>query len=164
MKRRKKQQNKVNFTNSNNLNYKELQELYQKLSHYLSKLKKEYFIPVSLFTTKLAPLETISKFLIENQNLTIKQASQILNRSQKTIWQAYSSSKKKFSKNFTIKQEQFSIPISIFSNRKLSVLEALVSYLKDTQGLKFSQIAVLLDRDQRTIWTSYSRAKKKYVK
>ncbi len=164
MKIRKKQKKQEIFSNSDNLNYKELQKLHQKLSNYLSKLNKEYFIPLSSFTTKLAPLETVTKFLIENQNLTIKQTSQILNRSQKTIWQAYSSSKKKYHKKFIIKQEQFSIPISIFSNRKLSILEALVSYLKEIQNLKLSQIASLLDRDPRTIWTSYSRARRKYVK
>lgn len=148
---------------SDSINYKELQQLHKKLSFYLSKLKKEYFIPLSLFKTKLAPLETVTKFLIEN-NLTIKDISIILNRSPKTIWQAYSSSKKKYSKKFTIKQEQFSVPISIFSNRKLSILESLVSHLKEVQNLKLSQIASLLDRDPRTIWTLYSRARKKNAK
>lgn len=147
-----------------NLNYQELQELHQKLSVYLSKLKKEFFIPLSLFTQKLAPLETVVKFLIENCDLSIKNIAILLNRSQKTIWQAYNFSKRKLSKKFTVKPEVYLIPISIFSNRKLSVLESLVSYLKDTQNLKFSQIAVLLNRDQRTIWTSYSRARKKNVK
>lgn len=147
-----------------NLNYKELQGLHQKLSDYLSKLKKEFFIPLSLFTQKLAPLETVVKFLIENCNLSIKDTSILLNRSSKTIWQAYRSTKEKSSKQFIAKEEIYQIPISIFSNRKLSVLESLVSYLKDTQNLKFSQIAVLLNRDQRTIWTSYSRARKKNVK
>ena len=34
------------------------------------------------------------------------------------------------------------------------------SYLKE-QGLKFSEIAKLLNRDQRNIWTIYSRAVRK---
>jgi hypothetical protein len=141
--------------------YKELQALNKKLTKYISEFKKEYVIPLSLFKTNLAPLETLTKFLIENNNLTIKDISVLLNRSPKTIWQAYKSSKSKHKLKFTIKQEQFLISVSIFSNRNLSVLESLVSYLKETQNLKFSQIASLLDRDQRTIWTLYSRARKK---
>lgn len=143
--------------------YKELQQLQKKLTKYFSKSQKEISIPLSLFKNYLAPLETITKFLIENNNLSIKQVSKLLNRSTKTIWQAYSSSKKKYSKKFTIKQE-FKIPISIFSNRKLSILELLVSHLKEVQNLKLSQIASLLDRDPRTIWTLYSRARKKNAK
>lgn len=158
MNNRKSKQNK---DDSNIINH---QDLYQKLTKLLSDIKKEYFIPISLFWEKLAPLETVVKFLIENHNLTIKDVSSLLNRSQKTIWQAYKSSKKKHPKKFIIKSEQFSVPISIFSNRKLSILESLVSYLKKTQNLKLSQIASLLNRDQRTIWTSYSRARKKYAK
>jgi len=150
--------------NPNAINYKELQHLHQTLTDYLSQLKKEHFIPLSLFKTDLAPLETVVKFLVENQTLSIKDVSSLLNRSPKTVWQAYDSSKKKYSTKFISKQDQISIPISIFSNRRLSILESLVIYLKETQNLKFSQIAVLVERDDRTIWTVYKRARGKYVK
>ena len=53
------------------------------------------------------------------------------------------------------------IPSFIFKDRRLSVLEAIVEYLKDEKKLTFHQIAVILNRDDRTIWTCYSRAKKK---
>ena len=53
-----------------------------------------------------------------------------------------------------------SVPVSIFRDRTLSVLEALVLYLKNT-GLTFKEISLHLNRDQRTIWTVYNRAKKK---
>jgi len=162
MKKRKKEQEQE--ISSNTINYQELQQLHQKLTNYLLKLKKEYFIPLYIFRTKLAPLETVSKFLIENQNLTIKNISLLLNRSPKTIWQAYSSSKQKHPKKLILKQEQFLIPISIFSSRRLSILESLVSYLKETQNFKLSKIASLLDRDPRTIWTLYARARKKNAK
>ena len=158
---KKKQQKSKEFDFST-LSYPELKELHKKLTNYISKFKKELVIYPSLFKVNLAPLETLVKFLIEN-NRSIKEVSILLNRSPKTIWQAYNSAKRKHPKSFVIKEE-FPIPISIFSNRKLSILESLVSYLKDTQNLKFSQIAVLLNRDQRTIWTSYSRARKKNVK
>lgn len=52
-----------------------------------------------------------------------------------------------------------SIPISVMV--RSSVFESVVVYLKDRLGLKFSSIAGLLNRDQRTIWASYANAKKK---
>lgn len=53
------------------------------------------------------------------------------------------------------------IPPSIFRNTSLGVLEAIVDYLKTEKGLSFHDIAVLLDRDERNIWTVYNRAQKK---
>ena len=52
------------------------------------------------------------------------------------------------------------IPASIFRARLLSVMESLVEYLKE-KGMKLSEIAALLNRDNRTIWTVYNRSKKK---
>ncbi|MBI2005629.1 MAG: hypothetical protein HYS80_02600, partial [Candidatus Aenigmarchaeota archaeon] len=39
--------------------------------------------------------------------------------------------------------------------------ENIAAYLKDTFGLTYHAIAVLLNRNDRTIWTVYQRAKKK---
>jgi len=58
------------------------------------------------------------------------------------------------------KKEQIKLPISIF-NKKLGMLEAASLYLKDTLNLSFNEIAELLQRDYKTIWTSYNKAKKK---
>ena len=55
----------------------------------------------------------------------------------------------------------FQIPTSIFKDRKVSVLEALVEYLKDKKGLSYHEISILINRDERNIWTVYNRAKKK---
>ena len=52
------------------------------------------------------------------------------------------------------------IPLSVFSN-KLSVLEIVVKYLREEKHLKYSEIAHLLDRDDRTIWTTYNNGLKK---
>ena len=53
------------------------------------------------------------------------------------------------------------VPTSILRDRTLSVLEAIVEYLKEHEQLSFHQIAKLLNRDDRTIWTVYRRAKQK---
>jgi len=56
------------------------------------------------------------------------------------------------------------IPSSIFKDRKLSVLEIISEFLKEQEGLTYHEIAVLLGRDDRTIWTCYKRAKEKRKK
>lgn len=53
------------------------------------------------------------------------------------------------------------IPSSVFCDRVLSPLEAVVEYLKDKEGFSYSEIGKILNRDERNIWTVYNRAKKK---
>lgn len=58
------------------------------------------------------------------------------------------------------RREEITLPVSIFSE-KLGMLEAASIYLKDKSKLSFNDIAKLLKRDYKTIWTSYSKAKEK---
>ena len=58
-------------------------------------------------------------------------------------------------------ERYLNVPTFIFKNRDLAALEAIVIYLRDTHGYNYAQIAKLLNRDDRTIWTTYQRAKKK---
>jgi len=66
-------------------------------------------------------------------------------------------------KNFIAVYEEsktIQIPIGIFSN-KLGILESVVKYLKENLNLRYNEIATYLNRDQRTIWATYSKAVKK---
>lgn len=56
------------------------------------------------------------------------------------------------------------IPLRVLTDRALSVLEVMVEYLKEEEELSFHEIAKLTNRDDRTIWTVYSRAKKKRLR
>jgi len=60
-----------------------------------------------------------------------------------------------------IKEKELTLHSSIFRDRDLSVLEAIAEYLKDKKNMRYSEIAKLLNRDDRTIWTAYTRAKEK---
>jgi hypothetical protein len=60
-------------------------------------------------------------------------------------------------------QKVVTIPSDIFRDRTLAPLESISEYLKDQHGMSFHEIAVLLNRDDRTIWTCYTRAKKKHA-
>ena len=63
-----------------------------------------------------------------------------------------------------VKKRNISIPSNILTDRSVSVLEAIVKYLKEKKRLTYHEIAVLLNRDDRTIWTVYQRARKKNAK
>ena len=52
------------------------------------------------------------------------------------------------------------IPLHIFCD-KLGALESLTKYMKENLGMRYSEIAAVLVRDERTVWTSYNKAKEK---
>ena len=140
--------------------YKKVQKRYGKDSKAFVDQLRDIHVPVSIFSPELSCLETLVRFLKENKDLSMNEIAELLGRSPKTIWQAYSFSKKKFSGKLDKDYTSICVPISVFKNRELSLLENLVVFLKE-KPLKFSEIARLLHRDQRTVWTVHSRATKK---
>jgi len=125
--------------------------------------QKDILIPLSIFREELAGLEAISKYMKENLNLSNMEISHILNRSNKTIWSAYSNAVEKRKKRFEAVDDEIFLPAGIFRKRHLSILETIVDFLKK-RNLRNSQIAKILNKDQRTIWTVCSRIEKKMKK
>jgi hypothetical protein len=124
--------------------------------------KEEVNVPISVFKNDhLGSLETIVKYLRENLLLTFKQIAILTNRNDIALAVSYRNAKRKFGEKFVEEISSYHIPVSILKDRKLSVLENIVSYLKSNFGLTYHSIALLLNRDDRTIWTVYQRAKKK---
>ena len=158
----------------NNINYNDLVKFYKIKKVFdefkeitpeiIKKFEEKIEVPVSIFSKKLSCLETVVKYLRENLNLSNKEIAKLIKRSEKTIWQAYNSARKKYSSKFFIEFSKYYISVSVLSDRKLSVLENIVKYLHENFELNYSEIARLLCRDNRTIWTVYSRARKKYGK
>ncbi|MDP6641882.1 MAG: hypothetical protein QGF74_00675 [Candidatus Nanoarchaeia archaeon] len=129
--------------------------------------KKDYSlteIPSSIFNEKLGSLESIVKYLRENLNIKISKIASLLNRNDKTIWATYNKAKKKYPEKFKEQESKANIPVSIISSRKFSVLESIVYYLKENYDINFHEIALILKRNDRTIWTVYQKAKKKESK
>ncbi len=125
-------------------------------------IKEEVKIPITVFDNDyLSSLETIIKYLRENLLLSFKQIASLTNRNEVALAVSYRNSRKKLRANFIERVSPYYIPVSILKNRKLSVLENVVSYLKENYGFNYHKIAVMLNRDDRTIWTVYHRAKKK---
>ena len=133
-----------------------------KSPEYFSRLVNSGEIPVSIFNEKLSSFESIVKYAVENMQMSYSETAKIMNRSEKTIWQAYKNAVKKYPSRFEAFKFTVTIPLSKFSDRKLSVLEHIVVWLRENYNLKFSEIAKMIARDPRTVWTIYSRAKKKY--
>ena len=133
----------------------------EQLKQIISKKETKITIPVSIFNKKLGSLEAIIKFLKENYKLSFKEISKLLNRRYTTIVNSYKNSLKKFPKRLIVSDVRYSFPISILKNRKYSVLEVIVSYLREELKMGFSGIAELLERDARTIWTVYKRKQQK---
>jgi len=122
-------------------------------------------IPSSIFIDRaLAPLESITEHLIDNEGLSFHEVAVLLNRDDRTIWTCYNRAQKKrqanpkpalYSKNFV------SLPVTIFEDRTLAPLESISLFLKEQEGLSYHEIALLVGRNDRTIWTCYNRAQKK---
>lgn len=159
--------NIVNSNNSSNPSSLEilaqLKQIYPtsnlqlKLTEVLALLDDKF--PLSIINKKLTILESVVKYLKENKGYSLHKISEILNRNEKNIWHAYHSAVKKFPSKLKVVSNSICVPLDIFS-KSLSPLENLVLHLHATNSLH--EIAVLLNRNDRTIWTTYTRARRKY--
>ncbi|MGV8150630.1 MAG: hypothetical protein ACP5NV_02780 [Candidatus Woesearchaeota archaeon] len=123
---------------------------------------EDYSVPINVLSAGLHPLQAIVKYLHEEKKLKIRHISILLNRNVQTIWTSYRQvkSKKIPSKNSRKKisnQNQISIPLSILSKNNNSILESTVHYLNSVHKMPQAQIAKLLGKSIKTIWTCNNR-------
>ena len=116
-------------------------------------------IPISAFKARLSGLEIIVKYLKEVENKPFKEISGILNRKLSTLYNTYRKSKIKFKKELDVSDDSITIPYEIFADRKYSVLESIVDFLKDTRKCSFTQISLMLNKKYSTIKTVCRRYK-----
>ncbi|MBI2650195.1 hypothetical protein HYX04_02675 [Candidatus Woesearchaeota archaeon] len=116
-------------------------------------------VPVVIFANGLSPAEALAKFLKENNNLSYDDISKLIGINQRSAWANYKRASGKMQVPFQI-SNGISVPVSIFNSEK-SVLEALVSHLKDVKKMRNRSIAQLLNKNPANIWTIYKRAKNK---
>jgi len=118
--------------------------------------KKEIEVPVKIF--RYGGSGVLYKYLRENIGLGFNEIARLTNREDSTVWMNYRNVNQRIKK---IKEEdEITISIKAFSNRKLSVLEVIINYLKK-KGMRNCEIADILNKDQRVIGTLYSRINKK---
>ncbi len=149
--------------------YREFKELYSKVKkrygltavEIITELEKEeILIPDCVFSQELSAFESIVKYLKENLGFTNKKIAELTSKSQKSIWQSYNSAKKKSPALFEITDSEHHIPVSALKP-PFTILESIVRFLKEEQNLRFHQIAAVLKRDDRTVWTVYRRTMKR---
>lgn len=120
----------------------------------ISLISQDNEVPATIFANKTSPLKTLVSYLKKELDMELKDISVEIKRSYRAVWGAYSDIEIKF------EPTRHYIPLDVFNDR-LSVLESVSIYLKEKCGLRISRIAQLLNRKDSTIWTAYTRAKKK---
>lgn len=135
------------------------------LSKMADGVESERMAPLSIFVNDvLGSLECVVKFLKENKGLSLPSIAKRVGRTTAAVSSTYASAVKKMPRRIVVKTSEYEVSPSIFQNRKLSVLENLVLELKRKYVLRNVDIARLLGRDSRTIWTVISRAKARGVR
>jgi hypothetical protein len=114
-------------------------------------------VPVSIFNDTLSSLEVICLYLIDYKKLSYTNIAKLLNRDVSTIYQAYHFSKKKYSSQLDVSSD-VKIPVSVFQDRKFSVLESIVLFMKEDLRLTNHEVASAIKRNDKTVWTVYHRA------
>jgi DNA-directed RNA polymerase specialized sigma24 family protein len=119
---------------------------------------KELTIPLSAFYSDASALQVVVTYLHDRHKLSFGEIARALERDYQTVWTTYRSHPLGLA--LSLHPSRVMVPLSIFKDATLGPLEALVLFLR-TQGLRYVEIATLLKRDQRTIWTAVNRAQRK---
>ncbi|MFC1685908.1 LamG-like jellyroll fold domain-containing protein [Nanoarchaeota archaeon] len=119
-------------------------------------------IPISLFKSNISPAELVVRYMKEEFDLKLSEIAKVLNRNDRSIWTTYQNASKRREK-LIVKKGELEVPVSIFSDRRLSILESLTLHLRK-EGLSNVEIAKMLDRDPRNIYTLFKRAGDKLKK
>jgi len=129
---------------------------------YLTRKSKDYhFVPIEIFSQMLSPLEAIVNYLRNNMGYRFCEIAGLLLRDDRTVWITYQKSLLKQKRLYVPRKSIAPIPLKIFRNRKLSILELISVYLVQKKSYRLSQIATLLNKNTSTVWTVLSRAHKK---
>jgi DNA-directed RNA polymerase specialized sigma24 family protein len=118
-------------------------------------------LPVSVFGSRLSALESIVKYLRENEGLRNNQVAALLGRTPASVWITYRNACRKMGKQIVVGDSEVFVPTTVIASKRLSVLEGIALYLHDEYILSYKKIGLLLKRDERTIWTVCNRARKK---
>jgi len=125
----------------------------------LSRLKTKQVeqIPITIFATRLSPLQSVTRYLFD-RNKKVSTIARILSKRTASVSEALRNSK---DLDFNISQTDLFIPISEFTEHPaLSILEVVVVNLK-ARDYGFTDIARKMQKSPKTIWTVYKRAQKK---
>jgi hypothetical protein len=113
-------------------------------------------VPVGIFCGGCSPLEAIVRHL-RDRGLSYSDIGRQLKRDPRVVWQTHRVAKDKL----LGKADGLLVPLSVFSGSRLSILESLVTYLRQKRGLRLVHIAAILKKDTSTVATALKRAEMK---
>ena len=136
------------------------------LLRMIAKRKDYTSIPVSIFNNILSPLENVVCYLYIKLEFSQTKIANLLKRDHTTIWTTIKKgltkiNRSKYKQLISNLNEGYLVPLQSLSDRKLSILESVSIYMKDKFNLSYHEIATILGKNDRTIWTVINRAKKK---
>ena len=123
-------------------------------------------IPIEIFSTKLSPSESLCKYLKQTTSLSYKDVAKLINRDERSVWTSVNRANEKIAEPFD--EQNFKsglyVPLEIFANRSLSILENIIVYLHKNTDFTSYKIAKLLNKTPSMMYTIYKRAEKKVKK
>jgi hypothetical protein len=162
-KRKKKELKEDNLFKAVGLMAEELKDKYELSREDLIKalgLDKKESIPVTIFSKKLGGLEALCKYLKENLGMSYHEIAEQIMRDDRTVWTAYKKASEKKKEKIKAEDTKTLIPLSIFKDKDLTILEAIIIHLREKK-IKYSEIGKMLERDPRNVQSIYTRARKK---
>ncbi|MBN2566459.1 hypothetical protein JXB02_00040 [Candidatus Woesearchaeota archaeon] len=121
--------------------------------------ERHILVPLSIFTGALAPLEALVLFLHNKKRLPFARIAQLLERDPRTVWYTHSQAAKKGARAI-LSPKDILVPVAVFAQRDLSVLEAVCEHLHK-EGFGYREIATLLVKSPSTAWIALRRAREK---
>ena len=130
-------------------------EMFSKEEHSVSNI----FIPITLFATNLSPAESLVVYLKDHLEFKLSEIAKLIGRDERSLWGNYNRAKQKG--ELVVEKSPYLIPLELFKDRSLSVLEHIVLYLKENYNLNIQTISKLLNKKSTTIWSVFNRIKQK---
>jgi len=121
-------------------------------------------VPTAIFSDRnLSFSESLIDFLWAGSNLAPSKIGKLLSMDRRNVFTIMQRIAEKKKQKTTVPEpkENIFIPVDVFSERKFSVQEQLVAYLKEEKQLSNKEIALIISRSEKTVWTAYDRMKKK---
>ncbi len=123
---------------------------------------KRYKIPISIFSNKSAPLQSVIRYLKDFKKAKNIEISKAINRSPKTIYSSYIQSKGY--DFFVNEKDSIKIPLTELTSPNSTISENLIYYLKSRENLRTIDIAKVLNRSPSCVSQIYKRSVNKKKK
>ncbi len=125
---------------------------------------RQILVPCKVFCDRsLSFSESLIEFLWTGHRLSPSEIGKLLSMDRRNVWTLMEriAKKKGTEPPKSGPSEGILLPISLFSGREASVLELIVGYLREVEGLSNKDVSLQLCRSEKTVWTAYDRYRKR---